>query len=53
LKLALEKARELQLDRVLVTCDTENVGSAKIIEKNGGRLQDQVISTRSGKLISR
>lgn len=53
LKLTLDKARELQLDRVLVTCDTDNLGSAKIIEKNGGRLQDQAISKESGKLISR
>jgi predicted acetyltransferase len=53
LKLTMEKAREMQLDRVLVTCDTGNVGSAKIIEKNGGRLQDQAISKKSGKLISR
>lgn len=53
LKLTLEKARERRSDRVLVTCDTDNLGSAKIIEKNGGKLQDQAISTRSGKLISR
>lgn len=53
LKLTLNKARELRLDRVLVTCETDNLGSAKIIEKNGGRLQDQAVSTRSGKLISR
>lgn len=53
LKLTLEKARDRQLDRVLVTCDADNVGSAKIIEKNGGRLQDQAILKESGKLISR
>jgi predicted acetyltransferase len=37
---------------VFVTCDTENIGSAKIIEKNGGKLFGQAISNRTGKQIS-
>jgi predicted acetyltransferase len=41
LALALEQARQIGLDRVLVTCDADNIGSARIIEKNGGVLQDQ------------
>ena len=53
LKLTLEEARRLGLKRVLLTCDTDNAASAKIIEKNGGALQDQAVSRRSGKLISR
>jgi predicted acetyltransferase len=53
LRLTLEEVRRLGLNRALLTCDTDNVGSAKIIEKNGGRLQDQAVSKRSGKLISR
>lgn len=53
LKLTLEKARALGLERVLVTCDTDNIGSARIIEKNGGVLENNMISPRSGKLISR
>ncbi len=53
LKLTLEKAREMGLKQVLLTCDTDNVGSAKIIEKNGGELEGQAISKRSGKQISR
>jgi len=39
LKLTLEKARERGLNRVLVTCDADNIASAKIIEKNGGILE--------------
>lgn len=31
-------ARSLGVDRVLVTCDDDNTGSARIIEKNGGVL---------------
>lgn len=40
LRLTLEKARALGLDRVLVTCDDNNIASAKIIEKNGGVLEN-------------
>lgn len=40
LKLGLEKAKELGLQNVLLTCDVGNVPSSKIIEKNGGILED-------------
>lgn len=36
LKLGLEKAKELGLTRVLLICDSSNIGSRKIIEANGG-----------------
>jgi predicted acetyltransferase len=36
LALTLEKARERGLSRVLLTCDVNNAGSIRIIEKNGG-----------------
>lgn len=52
LKLTLERAREIGLRRVFITCDADNVASAKVIEKNGGELHGQVISKRSGKIIS-
>jgi predicted acetyltransferase len=53
LALTLVEARKLGLRRVLVTCDDDNVGSARIIERNGGVLQDLVTSPESGKLIRR
>lgn len=40
LKLTLEKAKAIGLEKVLVTCDDDNIASAKSIEKNGGVLQD-------------
>ncbi len=40
LKLGLEKAKEMGLTEILVTCDLDNIGSKKIIEKNGGVLED-------------
>lgn len=53
LELTLEKALEIGLRRVLITCDTDNTGSAKIIEKNGGKLSEQEFSNDAGKMISR
>ncbi len=40
LALVLPKARELGMTRVLVTCDETNIGSKKIIEANGGVLEN-------------
>lgn len=42
LALALDECRKLRIDRVLVTCDRDNIGSAKIIQKNGGILENEV-----------
>jgi len=42
LALALPKAREVGLTRALLTCDHDNVRSARVIEANGGVLQDEV-----------
>lgn len=42
LEMALPIAKDLGIDRVLVTCNDNNVGSAKIIEKNGGILKNKV-----------
>lgn len=44
LRLALGRARELGLDRVLVTCHADNPASARTIESAGGVLDD----TRAG-----
>jgi len=42
LRLGLEKARTRGLQRVLLTCDETNLGSRKIIEANGGQLENAV-----------
>jgi predicted acetyltransferase len=41
LKLALPEAKKLGLHKVLLTCDETNVASKKIIEANGGVLEDK------------
>jgi predicted acetyltransferase len=53
LALTLEKAREWGLQQVLVTCDTDNLPSARIIRKNGGVFDGENISPFSGKPVSR
>lgn len=47
LRLLLEKAQELGIERLLVTCDDNNIASARVIEKNGGKLADKVIKDDS------
>src|SRR6266498_2486182 len=43
LRLGLEKARERGLRRVLLTCDETNIGSRRVIEANGGQLENAVV----------
>ena len=43
LRLGLDKARRQGITRALVTCDDDNIGSAKIIEANGGILENTVM----------
>src|SRR6266508_6486627 len=43
LRLGLEQARARGLHRVLLTCDETNSASKKMIEANGGQLENEVI----------
>ncbi len=53
LELTLEKARDFGIHEVLVTCDTANTGSARIIQANGGVFENEVISERTRNPVSR
>ena len=44
LGMVLGEARRLGLKRVLITCDRRNIASARVIQKNGGRLENEVVS---------
>ena len=52
LVLSLEKAKELGIKQVLVTCNDNNIASARIIENNGGKLADKV-KTEYAKYLTR
>jgi predicted acetyltransferase len=43
IKLGLEECRKLGIEKVLITCDKSNIGSAKSIINNGGVLENEVI----------
>ena len=51
LKLALEKAKELGIRKVLITCDDDNLASAKVMENNGFTLADKVENCIDGEKI--
>ena len=53
LKLTMLKAKEMGFDKVLVTCDKDNIGSSKIILANGGVLDGEGVSKRSQKIVLR
>ena len=40
--LALEECKKLGIDKVLMCCDKDNIGSAKSILNNGGVLENEV-----------
>lgn len=53
LALTLSKAKELGLSEVLVTCDSDNIGSVRVIENNGGQLLGFATSDETGRQVNR
>ncbi|HZK55677.1 MAG TPA: GNAT family N-acetyltransferase, partial [Desulfosporosinus sp.] len=53
LKLALEKAAMINLNKVLITCEHDNMGSKKIIENNGGIFESETFYKDENKKFSR
>lgn len=53
LALTLEKARQLGIGRVLLTTNLNNTASRKIIERNGGILAEEAMSTSTGTMKAR
>jgi len=48
LALGLQKAKEMGIEKVRITCDVDNVASRKIIEKNGGVLDSEIPNPETG-----
>ena len=53
LRLALLELSSWGIPYTLLTCDTINTGSARIIQKNGGRFENELKSFHSGHMVSR
>ena len=51
LSLALPHAKALGIKRCLITCDDDNPGSARVMEKNGFTLGDKVPNVIDGQAI--
>ena len=45
LLMALPIAKELGINKILIMCDKNNIGSAKTIMNNGGVLENQVLNS--------
>ena len=52
IRLALIECKKMGIDRVLMTCDRDNIGSAKSIIRNGGVLENEIVSSE-GVMIQR
>jgi predicted acetyltransferase len=48
LRLGLDVCRDLGIERALVTCKDDNLASARIIEANGGRLENVIDDPAGG-----
>ena len=44
IRLALLECQKLGIDKVLMTCDKDNIGSAKSIINNGGVLENEFLN---------
>ncbi|CAM3641825.1 GNAT family N-acetyltransferase [Deinococcus frigens] len=53
LRLTLERARELGLGRVLLTCDADNLSSRGVTEGNGGILEGELVVYLHGRCVRR
>ena len=51
LNMALPIMKKHGINPVVITCDKDNIGSAKVIQNNGGVLVNEIIGENSGKPI--
>ncbi|WP_029232891.1 GNAT family N-acetyltransferase [Butyrivibrio sp. VCB2006] len=50
--LALDECKKLGIDKVLICCDKDNIGSAKSIQNNGGVLENEFVD-EDGEVVQR
>jgi predicted acetyltransferase len=53
LRLVLPRAFSLELEQVLITCGSDNIGSRRIIESNGGLFDDEILEPDLGVMMRR
>ena len=52
-KLALLKAKDLKLDKVLITCIKSNIGLEQIILRNGGVFENEIVKSSNKTIFKR
>jgi predicted acetyltransferase len=53
LRLGLMKLKDLGVSKVLLTCDKDNIGSAKVIQNNKAILENELLDEDTKKIIQR
>ncbi|WP_086348481.1 GNAT family N-acetyltransferase [Candidatus Enterococcus clewellii] len=53
LRVALDYCRTIELKKVLVTCVKTNPASAKVIQFNGGKLENELVDETDGETVQR
>ena len=53
LSLGLNRCKELSIQEILVTCDKDNIASAKTIQNNGGIMENEIFDKDTNKIIQR
>lgn len=53
LALAKEICRSMGMEKILISCHKENLSSAKIIQRSGGILENEVTDHRNGEILQR
>jgi predicted acetyltransferase len=51
LALALGECKHLKINKALLTCDKNNIASARVIEKNGGVLENEFVDDGGGVIL--
>lgn len=51
LKLGIEKAKELNIEKLLLTCKKSNTASQKVIERNNGMLEKEILEDGESYLV--
>ena len=51
LQLGIEKAKELNIEKLLLTCEKSNIASQKVVERNNGILEKEVFDDGESYLV--
>lgn len=52
LGMSLEKCKHLGMEDVLVSCDSKNIASSKLIKSNGGELREVVYDIKNKRMVN-